>query len=819
VLLLAACAAGCTAKKAEDPEALFQRVRADFLHGNLDAAQAAAAAARREIDPAWSMQFRLLEAEILVYQGRSDETLALLTDPKLSYPTSGDPAIKRLVLLGFVHSNASQPEQADREVREARALAELSHSPLMGEVLRTEAQIQVAHDDLPAATASFRESLNLARQQNDDYLAATDLLNIAFVSLQTARLDEAIPELQGALAFAERIHAQALVQAAVGDIGESYLHLGDVEQALANYLKAEQQARESGARNSQVIWLQDAGYSYFKLGNLTAAREYDEKALAAAQALHASTQIINIETNLAFLSLQQEQYGAARAHCDVALREALARKDAHAAAYPRFLDAQLRARDPNAADAEGLFMQVHAETVTDPALHADIENALAHYWEQHHDAANAEHWYRESIQTFESQRDQVNDEALKLSFFANGDTLYRDYAAFLIAAQKPALALDVLDGARARTLADGLKLPDSGNQASRPSANARAIAAALNASILFYSLGPKSYLWAINAQRIELIELPPQTQIEALLQRYRKDILRSDDALHEEDPAAIALYKLLVAPAAAVLNGHSKVIIIADGVLHALNFETLISPAPPPGHLRYWIEEVTVENAASLRLLAARAAPAADSTPKRLLLIGDPIVTGDEFPPLPNAAAEIERIERHFAAEHRQLVAGAEATPAAYAAHDPQAFTYIHFVAHGIASRLSPLDSAVVLSADPKNGGGFKLYAHDIVGIPLHADLVTISACNSSGVRAYAGEGLAGLAWAFLRAGSHQVIGALWQASDASSPLLMDHFYGELQSGTSPPAALRNAKLKLIHSQGVFRKPLYWGAFQLYVGS
>jgi CHAT domain-containing protein len=261
-------------------------------------------------------------------------------------------------------------------------------------------------------------------------------------------------------------------------------------------------------------------------------------------------------------------------------------------------------------------------------------------------------------------------------------------------------------------LAVVLKLPYAGNHASRPSVNARAIAAALDASILFYSLGPKSYLWAISAQRIEFIELPPQAQIEALLQRYQKDILRSADALHEEDAAAISLYKLLVAPAAAVLNRHSRVIIIPDGALHTLNFETLIAPAPD--RLRYWIEEVTLENAASLRLIAAHAAPAPCSPSKKLLLIGDPTMTGNELPPLPNAAAEIKGIEKHFAAEHRQLVARADATPAAYSAHDPQDFAYIHFVAHGIASRLSPLDSVVVLSADPNNHGAFKMY--DIAG-------------------------------------------------------------------------------------------------------
>jgi CHAT domain-containing protein len=105
------------------------------------------------------------------------------------------------------------------------------------------------------------------------------------------------------------------------------------------------------------------------------------------------------------------------------------------------------------------------------------------------------------------------------------------------------------------------------------------------------------------------------------------------------------------------------------------------------------------------------------------------------------------------------------------------------------------------------------------VHYPLHAKLVTVSACNGSGVRAYAGEGLVGLSWAFLRAGSHNVIGALWEVNDASTPLLMDRLYSEINAGKSPEAALREAKLSLIHSTGIYRKPLYWAAFQLYTGS
>ncbi len=96
---------------------------------------------------------------------------------------------------------------------------------------------------------------------------------------------------------------------------------------------------------------------------------------------------------------------------------------------------------------------------------------------------------------------------------------------------------------------------------------------------------------------------------------------------------------------------------------------------------------------------------------------------------------------------------------------------------------------------------------------------MTISACNGAGTREFSGEGLVGLSWAFLRAGAHNVIGALWEVSDASTPQLMDKLYDGLSHGDDPAAALRAAKLSLLHSDSVFRKPYYWAPFQLYAGS
>jgi CHAT domain-containing protein len=175
-------------------------------------------------------------------------------------------------------------------------------------------------------------------------------------------------------------------------------------------------------------------------------------------------------------------------------------------------------------------------------------------------------------------------------------------------------------------------------------------------------------------------------------------------------------------------------------------------------------------------------------------------------------------VAKHFPAPQEQVYQRDRATPAAYLAGNPETFSHIHFVAHGTASRLSPLDSAIVLSKGAVETDSFKLYARDIVQHHLHADLVTISACYGAGERAYSGEGLVGLAWAFLRAGAHNVIAGLWEVTDESTEQLMDRFYDELDKGASPDAALRAAKLSLLRGNR-FHDPFYWAPFQLYTGA
>jgi CHAT domain-containing protein len=156
---------------------------------------------------------------------------------------------------------------------------------------------------------------------------------------------------------------------------------------------------------------------------------------------------------------------------------------------------------------------------------------------------------------------------------------------------------------------------------------------------------------------------------------------------------------------------------------------------------------------------------------------------------------------------------GERASPTAYQAAMPERFSFVHFTAHAAANLESPLDSAVILSG---SGDAYKLYARDVAGVPLRAELVTVSACRSAGERAYSGEGLIGFSWAFLRAGASRVIAGLWDVDDRSTVELMDHLYAQIAAGDSAAHALRAAKLSLIAKGGNYAKPYYWGPFQVF---
>jgi len=241
--------------------------------------------------------------------------------------------------------------------------------------------------------------------------------------------------------------------------------------------------------------------------------------------------------------------------------------------------------------------------------------------------------------------------------------------------------------------------------------------------------------------------------------------------------------------------------------LHNLNFETLLVSGPIS---HYWIEDATISVAPSLSIL--RTGKSANLTQRSLLLMGNPVTKGTGYPDLPEAAAEIAKIQRQYPTADSKVLTGSQAVVDAYFAAKPERYSTIHFATHVDANAQSPLDSAIILSPQST---GFRLYARDVAGTPLNADLVTISACHGAGARTLSGEGLVGFAWAFFQARARNVVTSLWDVSDQSTAQLMENFYKGVTANRPYAHALRAAKLEMLRHSN-YKRPYYWAPFQLY---
>jgi CHAT domain-containing protein len=756
------------------------------------------------------------------------QTLTLLNSPP-TRPDNKDSLIETLAIEGAAHARLHQFAEAEKTLGQATQMCQVSSEATCGDVTRARGVLAIQVGQIEAAKQFFGQSLQFARAHNDHFLEITTLLNRGLTSLGEEHFDEAIDWTNAAYQLSMTLGAEGVAQGALGNLGWAYYNLGDSDRSLDLSLEAERRARKGGNVTGQLYWITNIGYIYAGRRDPEHAKESYLKALELATKIDSKEGIYNALRALALVSAESGDLGDAGKYSDDALAIAHADNNRLDELYPILVKGLIAARSHDDAEAERVFREVERDSKANASLKWRSEHALAQLYENEGQADAADREYRAALATFEAERSTLQRNDSRLPFGNNASRIYDDYVHFLVSRGKTNEALQWADYSRARTLTEGLLAKESAT--GPPPLNPQQIARRANATILFYWLGEKqSYLWAITPLKTSLFALPAGSEIDAAVQRYRRSLAGPQDVLQAADPDGQWLYRTLITPAQALLKHDAKVYVIPDSSLNNLNFETLLvpdptvseatlaGPKPSQAKLHYWIEDATIANASSLRILGAAGA-AKPNRGRSLLLIGNSIAPSDKYPELAKAAAQMQDVSRYFPAAEEKILTRQDATPSAYLASAPERFSYIHFVAHGTASRLSPLDSAIVLSKASAEDNSFKLYASDIVGYhkqhPLRAELVTISACYSGGDRFYSGEGLVGLSWAFLHAGAHNVIAALWDAQDDSAELLMNKFYEELDKGASPDAALHAAKLFLLHNSG-FHNPYDWAPFQLY---
>ncbi len=272
------------------------------------------------------------------------------------------------------------------------------------------------------------------------------------------------------------------------------------------------------------------------------------------------------------------------------------------------------------------------------------------------------------------------------------------------------------------------------------------------------------------------------------------DQLQSASAAH-----LTALYEALFEPLELLIDT-AKLIVIPHGSLHAVPFAALTDGTVD----LLDAFEISVAPSATVFRLCREKSLAHCRTAKggrrrdRVRLVACGVTTNDT----PCIADEITALSNLFA--NAVTLTGAEATRAALLKQASRA-DLLHIACHGRFKADNPRFSFLQLADAPLNYYG-------LLDLELHAQLVTLSACQTGVTAITAGDELHGLMRGFLAAGAPSLIVSLWSVNDRSTTDLMSEMYARLQAGATKREALRAAQLQVKRR---YPHPYYWAAFVL----
>ena len=302
------------------------------------------------------------------------------------------------------------------------------------------------------------------------------------------------------------------------------------------------------------------------------------------------------------------------------------------------------------------------------------------------------------------------------------------------------------------------------------------------------------------------------------------------------------LYQSLCRPVLAALpNGIHRLIISPDADLNFISFATLLDADD-----HFLADDFELNYVSSGRDLLQK--PGLMPRTKRLVVFADPdynhlpdgaaldrakVVAGDDdlLASLPGTEREAAFLQQEAKRDglDAQVYRGADASEANLAKQDSP--YVLHLATHGLylsqddapnlpvgpggggnalaaqpmTRSLLALAGAAVTLRDwkkgifppPENDG--VLTAQEAANLNLdHTWLVVLSACDTGGGEARAGEGVLGLRRGFAEAGAQNLLMTLWMADDAETADLMEAFYREaLRSGDAPGALARVQRASL----------------------
>ncbi|MEM6726044.1 MAG: CHAT domain-containing tetratricopeptide repeat protein, partial [Bacteroidota bacterium] len=181
------------------------------------------------------------------------------------------------------------------------------------------------------------------------------------------------------------------------------------------------------------------------------------------------------------------------------------------------------------------------------------------------------------------------------------------------------------------------------------------------------------------------------------------------------------------------------------------------------------------------------------------------------FEPLEYAAQEVQSIAEMVGGEAFVSIDSVERLFKKVASD----YQILHLAMHAYTDDEYPLRSGLIFGQTATEAPPDILYAHELYGMQIDAQLVVLSACNTGFGKITNGDGLLSMGRAFRHAGCSNILMSLWQSDDQTTQSLMAAFYEALKAGKAKAEALQIAKLSLL-DQANTQFPYFWSSFSVW---
>ncbi len=358
-------------------------------------------------------------------------------------------------------------------------------------------------------------------------------------------------------------------------------------------------------------------------------------------------------------------------------------------------------------------------------------------------------------------------------------------------------------------------------------------------TLLEFFVGDASiFVFVVQPKTSRVVKIPRDFPLTAWVQALREGISGYHTAaqktpagyqstVQQYADAAQQLYNKLLAPIAESLT--PELIIVPGESLYNLPFEALLSAAPKDlsnfGTYPFLLKNHAVHYAYSATMLHQMMERKHRQTTTNGLLAFAPFYGEDTtsltvllrqetairlgFSALPFSGEEVFRAKTRYGGRSKVWLgeAASKQTFLELAAK----YRILHLATHGKANPAAGEFSFLAFAGLDDEG---VLTVGELYNLPIYADLVVLSACETGIGEQQRGEGVLSLARAFAFAGAKSIVASLWSVNDQSTMQVMDNFYKEIKSGKPKNIALADAKRSyLLQNPGLGAHPFFWAGF------